>query len=821
MGMSRHRSVRRHLAAIPLFALTPLTLAVCVAVGTSPEARAQPGSSTGAARTITVAAQPLSRSLTDLARQTGATLVAAPALLAGKAAPAVSGTLTPQQALNQLLEGSGLLGSFEGGVLTVRLAATGSEAGLPQVSVTASAELPGDLPKSYVGGQVARGSRAGLLGNKDVLDTPFNVTSFTAELMENQQAITVADVLANDPAVRSVSYGLTNAAGAGDLFLIRGFPVQNSVLFDGVGGIAPSRTLPAEIAERIEVLKGPNALLNGMAPGAGGAVGGAINMVPKRADDKPVSRLTTSYMSDGVIGAHLDVGRRFGDEHQWGVRFNGIYRDGKTATEGQSIEQAVAAIGIDYRGNQLRASLDVGHQTLNNDAPQGAGGFGIADDIALPSAPAASNRVAQDWEFSRTRSNYLLLKAEYDISPTWTLHAAAGASKNKFRYLSTDIYVTDTQGNAQATTYFWPDWNDYQVAQGGLRGSLEAGNYKHQIAVDVTSLKKEHGYTAEYYGFSSFNTNIYAPPVVDRPSLAGFSADPPKTDTLELPSVAISDTISTLDGRLAVTLGARRQRVKYISYDSETGLGTTTYNESATTPVLAALFKLQDSLSLYANYIEGLSQGDSAPMGTTNAGQVFAPIKTTQREVGLKQDLGRFMATASLFQIEKPSGLAVSNGDGSFTYRMSGEQRNRGLELSIFGEAMRGLRLLGGTTYTDARLTQTFDGIYDGKRAPNVSRWQLNLGGEYDIVAAPGLTLSARMISTGSQYLNEANSRSMPGWTRWDIGARYRTAIDGQPVVLRAGIQNLFDRDYWASGSGSWLYLGQARTATLSASFDF
>lgn len=66
------------------------------------------------------------------------------------------------------------------------------------------------------------------------------------------------------------------------------------------------------------------------------------------------------------------MSRRFGEDKQWGVRFNGVYRDGSTATRGQSVELGAATIGLDYRGDRLRASLDAGHQSLNNEAPQGA-----------------------------------------------------------------------------------------------------------------------------------------------------------------------------------------------------------------------------------------------------------------------------------------------------------------------------------------------------------------------------------------------------------------------------------------------------------------
>ncbi|MGX8883565.1 TonB-dependent siderophore receptor [Methylovorus sp. SPW-M1] len=809
------------------FAIHLLMLEGALALGVwAPPAHAQ---TTGAQslRTYDIPAGPLSIALTRFSRESGIYLVGAGEIIEGKTSEGLKGNFNVEDGLARLLAGSGLEayrqadGSYGMRAVAVKAAGTRQDdvSTLPLVAVTAVAERPESLPSAYAGGQVARGSRLGLLGNKDVLDTPFNTTSYTAELMENQQAITAADVVLNDPSVRTVSYSLTNAAAGGDIFLIRGFSVQDSVLFDGISGIASNRAAPVEMAERIEVLKGPSALLNGMAPGAGGAVGGTINMVPKRADDKPLTRLTATYMSNSNFGGHVDIGRRFGEDNAWGIRFNGVYRDGKNATAGQSVELGAATIGIDYRGNRLRASLDAGHQTMNNEAPQGAAGFGIADGITIPSPPSAKKRIAQDWEYANSKSNYLLAKAEYDLTPTWTLYGAAGGSNTISSYLSTDVSVADAQGNAQATVYYWPNWTNYRTAQGGVRGNFSTGAVSHQLNISANYLMKDSGYTADYYGFSSFDTNIYNPPSVSRPSTAGMDSHPDKTNRLQLPSLAVADTLGFLDDRLSVTLGGRYQRVEVIDYSS-TGESTTSYDKHAVTPVLAAVWKPGANWSIYSNYIEGLTQGDTAPIGTTNAGKVFPPVKTKQHEVGVKYDFGRFTTSLSTFQIEKPSGLTVSNGDGTSTYQVGGEQRNRGIELNVFGE-VQGVRLLGGATYIQPKLTHASSDAYDGNTAPNVSRWQLNLGSEYDLSLVPGMTLTARMMSTSAQYLDEANTRSIPGWTRWDVGARYKTTAAERPLVLRLGIQNLFGRDYWSSSSGSWLYLGQPRTVMLSATMDF
>ncbi|HQX06527.1 MAG TPA: TonB-dependent receptor plug domain-containing protein [Zoogloea sp.] len=143
------------------------------------------------------------------------------------------------------------------------------EVTLPAVRVSVEAERASDLPAPHAGRQVAKGARLGALGNQDVMDVPFNITSYTAELIADQQARNVADVMANDPSVRFT----TSSGHAYENYRIRGFDVNASELaLNGMFGLAPSGHAPLEAVERVEVLKGPGALFTGMAPGGGWAV---------------------------------------------------------------------------------------------------------------------------------------------------------------------------------------------------------------------------------------------------------------------------------------------------------------------------------------------------------------------------------------------------------------------------------------------------------------------------------------------------------------------------------------------------------------------
>jgi iron complex outermembrane receptor protein len=167
---------------------------------------------------------------------------------------------------------------------------------LAPITVEASADASGEgLKPAYAGGQVARGSRTGLLGNTDTMDTPFNATQYTNTLIKDQQAASVADILQNDPGV-SMARGFGNFQ---QVYKVRGFPLySDDITYNGLYGLLPRQYLAAEFIERLDVLRGANAFLNGAAPGGSG-IGGAVNVVPKRAP-KAAQRVTLSVKSNSA-----------------------------------------------------------------------------------------------------------------------------------------------------------------------------------------------------------------------------------------------------------------------------------------------------------------------------------------------------------------------------------------------------------------------------------------------------------------------------------------------------------------------------------------
>jgi iron complex outermembrane receptor protein len=127
-----------------------------------------------------------------------------------------------------------------------------------------------------------------------------------------------------------------------------------------------------------------------------------------------------------------------------------------------------------------------------------------------------------------------------------------------------------------------------------------------------------------------------------------------------------------------------------------------------------------------------------------------------QNEIGAKYDLGTLRAGITYFTTKQPSAYI---DPVTQTYGRYGEQRNQGIELSLAGEPVKGLRLLGGLTLLDAEQQRTPLGANNGKDAIGVPRHQLNVGVDWDVPGVRGLALNARMVNTSTQYADAANTQ--------------------------------------------------------------
>jgi iron complex outermembrane receptor protein len=787
------------------------------------DGRAQqpPASATTQQLSFDIPAQPLADALAEFGRQSGWQISYAPGLAEGRRSAAVGGTHDPAAALGLLLSGTGITwrGSGERSAILATSSA-GAAAGAPAAATLDAVQVVGqrptpstgtidNLPPDFTGGMVARGARVGVLGNRDYMNTPFSINSYTEKTIEDQQAVTVGDVARNDASVRFVG----QTGGILDAFFIRGLPVgegnAGEIAFDGIYGVAPNYRLFTDYIERVEVLKGPAAFLYGMSPAS--SIGGTVNVVPKRAGEVDITRFTADYASNLQGGAHLDIGRRYGDNREFGVRANGAYFGGDTPLDKQSRGVFVGSLALDYRGNRFRSSVDFVAQDEQFRAPSRP--LLVAAGVAVPSAPNASLNLSQAWEWSQVADQSLLLRAEYDVTDNVTFFADVGGGRTQVARVFGTPTITSYSGNTTNTPAYFTFLINRQTYDAGVRASFETMGIKHLLVLQALAYHDDisRGSTSG----RAMSSNIYAPVNLPGQAIAAPTFMP-KISSTDLTGFALSDTLSAFDERIQLMLGIRQQRIATIDFSPTTGLPTSSSDKSAQPPMVGLVVKPWQNVSLYANYVQGLSKGETAPQAAINAGQVLPPYIATQFEAGIKADFGQIGATLAAFQIERQFGQLVNN-----VFAVGGQQRNQGLELNVFGEVIPTVRVLAGLTLLNATVTQTSTAFALGNRPIGVPVVSGTLTTEWD-TPLPGLTLMGTAAYSSDSYVSLPNTQSIPAWTRFDLGASYRTALDKTPLVFRATVQNVFNNNYWSGVTGFGALLEAApRTVLLSIAADF
>ena len=369
----------------------------------------------------------------------------------------LSGVFTPEEALKKLLLATPLKFELTGpksvavydptSPMAARAQATSST--LPTITVqrttapqpaapppapVASAANPNTtmaLPPAFPGGQVAVGGRVGILGNLDFMSTPFNTTSFTNEFTRDIEATSVSDVLRYSPSVVAAAAG-PNAIT--DVFYVRGFWGLGTN-FDGLPGLEFRQT-QLEPIERVELLLGPSAFIYGQP----GAVGGTMNLVPKRAGNEPLTSIGTRFISRQNFGAFADIGRRYGDNKEFGIRVNAAAAGGETMVSDTHRWMDIASVALDYRGQRFRWTFDF--INLNRDVPAESW-FDLDVGVPVPRVKDAAREFAPKWIQYEAASKLAMTRAEFDLSDQWTVSAAYGRTWMQDHRVTQVYTITD------------------------------------------------------------------------------------------------------------------------------------------------------------------------------------------------------------------------------------------------------------------------------------------------------------------------------------------------------------------------------------------
>ena len=537
-------------------------------------------------------------------------------------------------------------------------------------------------------------------------------------------------------------------------------------------------------------------------------------------------------MNNKQFNATADVARRFGPDGSTGLRVVATHRQGKTAIDHEHNKEDLLQAGLDWHDADTRLSADVGYQNHRLEQTRTNVSLGAAV-TAVPSAPKSTLNWAEPWSYSKEKDTFGTLRGEHDFNDQVTGWFALGARQSKEDNSLANLTVNSSDGAGSSYRFDNVRKDRIITGEGGARAKFTTGDIKHEVVGTVGTYhsRKKNGWKFDYG--NQLATSLYSPAYHDRPdwtanATEGSFASPSLAGKVRLRSIALGDTMSFLGDQLLVTVGARHQALRVDDWSVQTGAQTAHYDQSRVSPMAGVVYKLQNNLSLYANYIEGLSQGGTAPTvnsttgaAVTNAGQTLKPYVAKQKEIGVKYDLGGTILAATLFSTDKPRAYVNSAN----TFVASGKDRHQGLELTVQGEPIKHLRTLGGITFLDAKQRSTGSATTDGKRVLGVPKQQASLSLDWDTPWVEGLSLDTRVLYTGSVKANSTNTLEAPAWTRLDIGARYLLDVQGKLVTLRARIDNLADRKYWSSAGGypdaGYLVQGAPRTFSLSASFDF
>ena len=691
-----------------------------------------------------------------------------------------------------------------------------------------------DSQETDITGKLKTKATLNILGEKDVLDTPFTIRNYSDQAIQDAHASSMMDVLKIDPSIRTT----TNTGHLNENFNMRGFGITwEDFNLNGAYGMAPTGRIPTDILSSVTILKGPNALVAGMAPG--GSVGGVIIANTKRAD-KDLTRVTANFEDDSYYKSGFDVSRRFGEDKEYGARVSANFGQGQHVVEGLDDRNISAVMGLDWTTDKFKINLD---SYVTNDKREGGSPamVSFAQLGKVLDAPDGKNNYFPNLH-GRQSAEYIGLSGEYKLLDNLKVIASVGAVEQKYQghLFGTRMIVTNDAGDAKSQYYHVNMKQHNTSANLGLEGVFNTGSISHTVGLRTDYLKnKKDAQAGQGTKPISFITNLYNPSAdgsmpVDTPEVL-------PTLNNEYTSYTLTDQISMLNDKLQVILGLRYQDIKI---DSTTYKRTyapdvitssnTKYSDNKLSPNLGIVIKpWGNDLSFYASYVEGLSQGNTVTtQADANYGKTFAPFQTKQYEVGAKYQKGSWLHTLAAYQIDKPNTITINypttvNGVSQITTD-GGKTKSKGVEYGFSGNVTDDVIVWGNLAYIDVKYTKGSAVVNNiltnitGNTVEGQPEWTAGLGIEYKLPVVDGLSVNARGTYVDSQYLDNINTLELPSYTVFDLGAKYKTNVGGVETTFRANVDNVTNEKYWAGVFNSgFTTIGAGRTYKLGVTFDF
>ncbi|WP_300300724.1 TonB-dependent siderophore receptor [Ferrovibrio sp.] len=750
--------------------------------------------------------QELSRAVLALANRASIQILFDSARLQNLRSTAVSGSMTPQEALTRMLDGTGMGYRFTGpaNVTLFEIPRSGDATVLPPVTVegrSSQVETATDSVEGYV---VSR-ARTGTKTDTPLLETSQSISVIPRDQIADQNAQTLNQVLRYTAGVTPETRGAV--ATRYDMFTIRGFDAHrywNGLKQQDLYYFAPQ--LDPYLLERAEVLKGPNSTLYGQAP-----AGGLVNQVSKRPTDEALHEVGMEVGTNNHYRLTADMSDKVDAEGKLAYRFTvvGLTEDGQMKTTEN--ERVSIAPSIAWRPDEDTSLILFG---LYQSDPKGNSYGGIPPQATVLSNPYGTlpmDFYDGDPNFEKFVRHQTALGYEFDkrLNDIWTLRLNGRTLHGTLAYDS--VYanglqadnVTLNRGVATSresmTSYVFDNQLEARVDTGPINHTM-LGGLDYQI-ID--------GHYATGFGTAP-TLNIFNPvygQTITVPARSRTNVD------AEQYGLYLQDQMRL--GGFIVTLGGRYDAAERTTTTVNTG-AVTRQNDSAWTGKMGILYAFENGLSPYASYSEAFTPQS----GTDFAGKPFDPEEGAQYELGLKyQPPGtNSLFTAAIFDVTRSNLKTGDPAHSGFSITV-GEVQSRGFEFEARHSLTRQIDLLGSYTFLDTEVTKDNSGL-QGKRVGAVPEHQASAWIMYHMprdTSFRGLSLGSGIRYVGST-VNPANTIEVPSFTlvdaalNYDLGALSNTFAG---VDVSVNVKNLFDKDYVASCYyGEWCAYGYERTLT-------
>jgi catecholate siderophore receptor len=644
--------------------------------------------------------------------------------------------------------------------------------------------------------------------NTDIKSIPQALTVISSGQIHDQQLRSVAELLNFVP---GASYG--SGEGNRDQIVLRGNASTADFFVDGVRDDVQYFRDFYNI-DRVEVLKGPNAMIFGRGGG-----GGIVNRVLKRPSLNPYRALTSS--GDGWGGFRLtgDLDQPLSDS--FGVRLNGIYEDGDSFRHHVDLERhginptAAVLIGPDTR---VDLSYEYFHDRRTADR-------GVPADGGEPIRGHTRTFFGDPHlSFARANVNLATLAIEHRFAEGLTL-------RNRTMFGDYSKFYQNVFANGfnpvtgLVTLQGYNNRNDRRnlFSQTDLIWENRLAGVDQTILLGFEVGREKSRNFRNTASFPGGNLVPVDDPTVDSSAVfAPITSDANNRVKATVTAAYIQDQIRPANW-LEFVIGLRFDSFKIDVDDLRpTSPGEFSRRDNLWSPRLGVILKPSDNLSFYASYSRSyLPQSGDQFSGLTDVTESLKPERFDNYEIGAKwEPVHGLLATAAVYQLDRTNTRATDPTNPALTI-LTGEQRSRGIEIGLERSVASRWLISGGYSLQDAEIRNPIlsgsTAIPAGRKVPLVPRHSFSLWNRYDVTKQFGVGFG--VIARSKSYASISNAVKLPGYARFDAALYYKLprGIDAQ-----INVENLLGAHYFpTANSDNNIAPGAPRSVKATLGYRF